>query len=125
MIKFNIGYFLWAVALFGVEVLIAAYLHDPVIRPFGGDFLVVILLYCFIKSFLNSPAGPTALVTLLIAYGIEISQYYKLIYRLGWDHSAIARNVLGTNFAWGDLLAYTLGIALVRLIEQNRRGAKL
>jgi uncharacterized membrane protein (DUF485 family) len=124
MIRFNFGYFLLAIILFGVEVIIAAYVHDPWIRPFGGDFLVVILLYTFIKSFLNTPVTPTAIVTLIIAYSIETGQYFQLIYRLGWGQSAIARNILGTNFAWGDILAYTLGIVVVILVEQVRRKRK-
>lgn len=124
MFKFNIGYFIWAILLFGVEVIIDLYVRDALIRPFGGDFLVVILLYCFIKSFLNSPVRPTALVTLLIAYTIEILQYFHFIYWLGLGNSGIARAILGTNFQWGDILAYTLGVSLIMGIEQGRRGAK-
>lgn len=121
MFKFNIGYFAIAALLFWAEVLIAIYLHDPVIRPFGGDFLVVILLYSFIKSFVNLPVGFTAIITLLIAYLIEISQYFHLIYRLDWENSGIARAILGTNFAWGDMVAYTLGIGLVMVVERRRK----
>lgn len=122
MLKFNIGYFIWAVVLFGVEVVIDLYVHDAFIRPFFGDFLVVILLYCCFKSFLSTPVRPTAIVTLLIAYLIETLQYFHFIYRLSLQNSGIARAILGTSFAWGDLLAYTLGISLVMLIELTRRG---
>ena len=51
MVIFNKTYFLLALLLLLAEVLIALYLHDALIRPYGGDFLVVILLYCFVKSF--------------------------------------------------------------------------
>ena len=122
MLTFNFRYFLATLILFTVEVLIAVYLHDLVIRPFGGDFLVVILLYCFFKTFLNTSVRRTALVTLLIAYGIEALQYFGFIYWIRWDNCELARVVLGTTFQWGDILAYTLGISFVMMIEQRRRA---
>jgi len=53
---FNTKYFLLAFALFFVEVYIALYVHDDIIRPYIGDVLVVILIetvakYSFKKSF--------------------------------------------------------------------------
>ena len=39
-------YFYWTIVLFFVEVLIALFVHDGIIRPFLGDVLVVILIYC-------------------------------------------------------------------------------
>jgi hypothetical protein len=37
---------------------------------------------------------------------------------VGLEHSAIARVVLGTSFAWIDMLAYTIGILLILLVER-------
>ena len=122
MLTFNFRYFLAALILFAVEILIAVFLHDPVIRPFGGDFLVVILLYCCFKSFLNTSVRRTAFVTLLIAYAIELLQYIGFIYWLRWDNWPLARVVMGTTFQWGDILAYTLGIGFVMMVEQRRRA---
>jgi hypothetical protein len=78
------------------------------------------LLYSAFKSVLNTPVLPTAIVTLIISYVIETLQYFQFIYRVGWGNSAFARTVLGTNFAWADILAYTLGIVLVVGLEQWR-----
>jgi hypothetical protein len=94
--------------------------HDAFIRPSVGDFLVVIWLYCSFKSFLNTRVLATALVTLLIAYPIEVSQYFHLIYDMVWGDSHLARAILGTTFQWSDLLMYTLGIGLVLGIERAR-----
>jgi len=44
--QFHLKYFIATVLLFFVEAVIARYMHDSFIRPFGGDFLVVILMYC-------------------------------------------------------------------------------
>ncbi|AMR34030.1 hypothetical protein A0256_22570 [Mucilaginibacter sp. PAMC 26640] len=117
MFKFNKYYFGIAVLLFNAEVLIADFMHDTIIRPYGGDFIVVILVYCMVKAFIKTGVWKTAIGTLIFAYLVEITQFFHLIDQLGWGHSALARNLLGTTFRWLDMLAYTLGIILVGLLE--------
>lgn len=98
-------------------------MHDAIIRPYGGDFLVVILLYCMVKTCVNTPPPITACGVLVFAYLIEISQYFHLVEVLGWEHSKIACTVMGTFFSFIDLLAYTLGILFVLTVE-NRYTTK-
>ncbi|HWZ03157.1 MAG TPA: DUF2809 domain-containing protein [Mucilaginibacter sp.] len=124
MIKFHIGYFIAAFLLFITEIIIALYLHDSFIRPYGGDFLVVILLYCFVKSFFNLPVLLTACCVLLFAYAIEISQYFHLVKVLGLQNSRLAKILLGTSISFMDLLVYTLGIVLVIMVENLRLSLK-
>jgi len=76
MIEFNKSYFWIAVLFFLIEVLIAKYLHTGFIRAYGGDFLVVILIYCVVKSFIKGEVLTTAISVLLFAYAVEISQYF-------------------------------------------------
>jgi DNA integrity scanning protein DisA with diadenylate cyclase activity len=106
------------------EFLIGIYVHDDIIRPYGGDFLVVILLYCFVKSFLNTPIFKTAGCVLLFSYMVEASQYFHLTDLLSLQHSKIAKIILGTSFSFTDLLAYTLGILLVLLVENVKFSMK-
>ena len=110
-------YFISALVLFFIEIVIGAYVHDAIIRPYGGDFLVVILIYCLVKSFFNTPLYKTALYVLLFSYVVEGLQYFRIIYILGLEHSRMARVIIGTSFAWTDILMYTLGIGLVLLVE--------
>ena len=35
--------------LMAVETLIALYVHDRVVRPYVGDMLVVLVVYCFVR----------------------------------------------------------------------------
>jgi hypothetical protein len=118
MMIFNKRYFIATVLLFLTEVFIGWCVHDTIIRPYGGDFLVVILIYCFVKSFFNTPVIATAFYTLLFAYLVEISQYFHLVNLLGWEHNTTARIVMGVGFSFIDLLAYTLGVALILLLEK-------
>jgi len=117
MVKFNIIYFLLALSLFIVETLIARYLYSGFIRAYGGDFLVVIFLYCLVKSFVNTPVFITACWVLIFAYVIEIFQYFHLIRLLALQNSRIAKLILGTTFSMIDLLIYTFGISLVIIME--------
>jgi hypothetical protein len=118
MFGFYRGYFLLSIILFAIEVYIGTYMHDAIIRPYGGDFLVVMLIYCFTKSFFNTPPVITACWVLVFAYVVEISQYFHLVTLLGWEHSKTARIIMGTSFSFIDLLTYTLGIGTVLLIEK-------
>jgi hypothetical protein len=125
MFRFHKIYFLLTHLLLLVEILIAAFAHDRFIRPYVGDFLVVIFLYCFYRSFFKTPYTTVAFAVLLFSYVVEVSQYFHLINRLGLQQSRLAHLILGSGFAWLDLVAYTLGIALVLLTERLRTTLKL
>jgi uncharacterized protein DUF2809 len=119
MFRFNIGYFLLSILLLGVEIFIGACMHDQIIRPYGGDFLVVILLYCVVRSFWNSTVLVTAVMVLLFSYLLEISQYFKLADHLGLKAHSLVRILLGSYFSWTDMFVYTLGILLVVRLERS------
>ncbi len=119
MMVFNFSYFRWAIVLLVTEILIAAYMHDAFIRPTFGDFLVVLLMYCAIRSILQVNYRVTTLVVLFIAYVIEVSQYFHLLVRLGLQHFTLAKLILGSGFSWGDMVAYTLAAALIWVIENR------
>ncbi len=124
MFRFNRWYFVLTLLLFAIEFIIGADFHDAIIRPYGGDFLVVMLIYCFVKSFINTPVASTALAVLLFSCLVEVSQYFHLVNLLGMQHSKLAKIMLGTSFSVTDLLAYTLGIGLVIVIENLRLSLK-
>lgn len=120
MLKFSLKYFLLALALFIVEVLIALYVHDAFIRPYVGDYLVVIFIYCVVRSVYQAPVKHVAAGVLIFSYLIEIGQYFQLVNLLGLQHNRAARIIIGTSFAWSDMLAYTLGILTVILVDKKR-----
>jgi len=111
-------YFTPALLLFLLEALIARYVHDSIIRPFGGDFLAVLFLYCLIKSFFYIPVFKAASWALLVAYAIEISQYFHLTRSLGLQNSKAITLILGSSFSWMDMLCYTCAFVLIIMIEQ-------
>lgn len=52
-LQLNKTYLAITIFLFITEVLIATYLKSGFIRHTFGDYLVVILIYTFVKSFVN------------------------------------------------------------------------
>lgn len=121
--KFNRFYFGWTVVLFVIEVGIALFVKDRFVRPYVGDFLVVILMYCFVRSFWNIQALKLGLFVLLFAFAVEIGQHFQLVRLLGLEHSKTAKVIIGTGFDWADMLAYILGVSLVLFLEK-RFGVK-
>jgi hypothetical protein len=124
MLRFNRGYFIIAITIFVIEVLIALFLNDNFIRPYFGDVLVVIMLYCFVMAFLKGSQWYAALFVLLFSFAIETLQYLNFIDKLGLQDNKIAQAVIGTSFSWNDILCYLAGIITVILIERLRLHLK-
>lgn len=118
LLKFNRRYFVLAILILVVEILIAIFLHDRIIRPYVGDILVVILIYSTVRSFLDSPVLLTALSVLALSFTIEGLQYLNIVDRLGLENSTIAKTIIGTSFAWADIFAYIIGFIIVLLFEK-------
>jgi glycopeptide antibiotics resistance protein len=97
-VQFHSKYFLAAVILFLIEVFIAAFVQDSFIRPYGGDFLVVVFLYCLLKSFFKLPVKKAILGVLLFTFAVEGSQYLKLVDLMGLQDNKIASARYGESF---------------------------
>lgn len=117
MLTFNKSYFLASVLLLFIEIGIAMFVHDRFIRPYIGDVLVVILMYCFVKSFFNLPVLPLSIAVFLFSCVIEVLQFFKLVNLLGLQHSKLAKIILGSAFEWNDILAYLGGFLLIIAFE--------
>ena len=115
--RFDRKFFVLTIILFVTEVLIAVFVRDSFIRPYFGDYLVVILMYCAVKSFLNVRPVPAATTVLLFAYAVEILQYFHIVDRLGLTSNTIAKTVIGYGFAIEDIWAYTLGAVTIIVAE--------
>ena len=116
MIKFNKIYFTISIFLFLIEILIAKY-ATGFLRHTIGDYLCVILLYTFIKSFIKIDNLKIALFVLLISYVVEFLQLTDLQKIYPSEYSKILKLLFGTSFSVGDLVAYTLGILSILVLE--------
>lgn len=125
MLRFSRKYFLLAILLFVIEVLIALYVHDNFIRPYAGDYLVVFLIYFAVRTFINAPKTKVIISVLLFSYTIEVLQYFRIVDRLGLANNTLAKTVIGYGFSWWDMLAYTLGAITIMLFDQNNEDEKV
>jgi hypothetical protein len=119
-LNINKAYIAPTAVLFVTELIIGLFVHDNFIRPYLGDLLVVLLLYCAARIFISASTIATATAVLIFAYAIEISQYFHLIYRLGWQKSLLARIVLGTSFSITDMGMYSLSFVIIIIAERTR-----
>jgi uncharacterized membrane protein len=110
-------YAILSIGLFVVEICIALFINDRLIRPFIGDMLVVILIFSICRSVIKVNHFRLALCVLFFALAVEIGQYFNMISILGLQQNELAGIIIGTTFDFHDLLAYTAGILLILMIE--------
>lgn len=115
--KFNKPFFASSMLLLSTEICIAAFLTTGFIRHTFGDYLSVILLYCAIRSFIRTKPIYVAFAVLIFAFGIEFLQLFNLLDYLNLRDNNFAVIVLGSTFSISDLMAYSLGIITIFLID--------
>ena len=119
MLKLNYRNLIIFLLLFSIEVTIALYIKHGFLRVVFGDFLVVIMLYYFITSFIQTKSIYIAIVVLIIAYAVEFLQFIEILNIINYKKNDLLNIILGTTFSFKDIIAYTLGIATVYLIENR------
>lgn len=110
--KKRIMWFLCFAFLFATEVLIALYCHDNFIRPYVGDVLVVILLYCFVRISFPQKIKLLPLWIFIFSCFVEVGQYFNYVELLGFSDNPIISTAMGTSFAFEDIVCYFVGCAL-------------
>lgn len=117
MEKERIKYIIIFGITFILEIIIAKYMHDKIIRPYVGDILVVICLYTFAKSIFLDKIKWLSLYVLIFAVIVEILQYFNYAQILFGDNK-IAKTLLGSSFDVKDILCYVAGYIIIILGEK-------
>lgn len=99
------------------EIAIAIFHFHKFVRGFVGDILVIPLLFTLLKAVTKLSTKAALLIVLLLAFCIEILQYFKITEILNIKNQAFT-TIIGTSFDWWDLLAYCFGILPVLLTEK-------
>lgn len=115
--KKRIAYFVATVILFGIELLIALFVHDRFIRPYVGDVLVVVLLYTFVRIFVPEGVRLLPLYIFVFAAGVEVLQYFRIAEVLGLSDNRIMSVIIGSVFDWKDVVCYGVGCAVIGVYE--------
>lgn len=119
-LRFDLKSFVIFLLIFLVEVFIALFVKDRFIRPYGGDILVVMLMYFFFKSFMQVKPLWLVIGVVVFAYLVEIGQYFQLVEVLGVQDNKVLRIVIGSSFSWGDMVCYTIGGIICYFIDRKK-----
>lgn len=114
----RVWYALAFVILLIVEVLIALFVRDRFIRPYGGDVLVTALLCCFVRIFRTRGVPLLPLWVFLFSVAVEAAQAVDYVSLLGLSDHAFFRVLMGSSFSVLDILCYAAGCALFWLCER-------
>lgn len=117
--KKRLIYALLFFALLAIEVFIAVFVHDRFIRPYVGDVLVVLVVYCFVRIFLPEGMQLLPLYVFIFAAMVEIIQIFDFAGYLGIENK-ILRTIMGSVFDWKDLACYAVGCAIIVWVERLR-----
>ena len=113
--KFNIYYFTAFITVLFLEILLTQ--TTGFIRHTFGDFLAAIGVYFFVKALLNISPIKTGIGVLIFSFIIEILQLTYFLDFLGLADNNIANIIFGNTFSYSDLIAYTLGVICIVLID--------
>lgn len=78
-LKRRICYAAATVLLTIIEVLIALYVHDDFVRPYVGDVLAVIAVYCAVRIFIPVKCKLMPLYVFIFAVGCIVSRICYII----------------------------------------------
>ena len=108
--KINIKNLIIFIFLLVIEIYIAIFVHDNFIRPFIWDLLVVILIFYFIKIFVNNNKNNIKIIIWIFIFSVffEFMQYLNLIEILKIQNKII-KIIIGSVFDWKDILSYWIG----------------
>lgn len=121
-LKFSLKYLLLTLFIFLVEVSIATILKDIFfVRAYLGDVIVVMLLYTFVKSFVEVNDQKLILGILLFSFLIEFAQYFNIAERLGFRRGSLMYIVIGNSFSWIDILCYAVGCLFLYIFLKMAR----
>ena len=122
--RFQPGYFACFLAIFAIEVCIALFVHDHFVRPFLGDVLVIVLLYCLAASLIEATTARLATAVLAFGFVVEGIQYFDPIGRWHLEHHRVLAVVVGRTFSLEDFAAYFCGFLVSLAVEYTLdRGA--
>ena len=103
--------------LAGIAVLIALGLLSRRVKfvPAAcGDALWAMMVYCCFRIVLISkPMIISAVAALITSFAIEFSQMLTPDWLVKIRSTFLGHMLLGQGFLWSDLLAYTIGIAVI------------
>jgi hypothetical protein len=110
---------IWFILIIATIILGLLSRHVAGIPLFIGDILWATMIYFGFRFLLISKSIKFIVIaSLLFCYAIEFSQLYQAPWINNIRHTVIGALILGEGFLWGDMLSYTVGVAIGILVEK-------
>ena len=109
----RILYALTTIILLVIEVLIALFVHDSIIRPYVGDVLVVVVIYKFVRIFVPERVVFLPLYIFVFSVGVELLQLVNIVDKLGLSDNRFFSVLIGTVFDIKDVICYAVGCLIL------------
>ena len=109
--KKRVAYAAGACILLAAEILIALFVRDSFIRPYGGDILVTVLLCCLLRAYFLFWIPYLPLGVFLFAAAVEFAQALGIAALIPHSWTAV-RIIVGSSFSVWDLVCYAVGCVL-------------
>jgi hypothetical protein len=110
-------YIIMFVMLLIIEILIGTFMHQGFIRDYGGDILIIPLLYAFIRIFWVEDSKTTRLYLplglFLFGVCVELLQAVNLIDILEIGRDSTLGIIIGSTCDGKDILCYLAGTVLI------------
>ena len=114
--KSRILYLIVFIILLCIEIFIAVYIHDDIIRPYIGDIIVIPVLYSLIRIFIPEKCRLMPLYIFIFSVFTEFMQYIKIMDILHIENK-ILRTIMGTSFSYVDIICYFIGTIIITIWE--------
>ena len=83
----------------------------------------MILIWCVVRIVIPDRFVWLSGAVFLFAVVVEVSQIFPLCDVLGIENRLL-RTLMGTSFAWGDIVAYLAGCAVALAVDLILRGRR-
>lgn len=120
-VKINIKYIVAFLVLLIIEIIIALYVNDAVVRPYIGDVLVVILMYAMIRGVIKKSIKFLPLYLFLVASTVEFAQYFRIVDMLHLQNNKVISTIIGTSFDIKDIVCYLIATEILIIWEKKER----
>lgn len=117
MKRLRLRYSMIFAVLLLAEILIGTFLHGGIIRAYGGDVLVLPVIYFLVRIFWTKPSKMNTYifpaVLFLVGAAAELLQAIDVTDMLGIDKGSIFGILIGSVCDPVDMLCYAMGTALI------------
>jgi len=117
----RLKYFVGFVISVLIEILIALFIHDKIIRPYIGDVLVIICIYLLLKTIFDDKVKHLSIYIFIFAVEVELMQYFNIMQYLSNGNDTL-KIALGTTFDIKDIVCYFVGYVIIVICEKNWRN---